>query len=150
MLTGLIYVAEKLTFIQGYTKLSSLELGAISQLSWPSLYKLAAAIRSPHLYALVLRYDAVTDADALIALDSAETSPVDDILNVQLPSLRKFCFVVEYDPAVVAGRDAQWKDNVKERVRGLFYRSAEDGKLQVEFEARREVSALQTRQYRPD
>ncbi|TBU21903.1 hypothetical protein BD311DRAFT_178375 [Dichomitus squalens] len=126
----------KTSFIHRYTNLCTIELGALSQLSWQPLYKVVAGICSPDFCELVLRYDAVADADVRIAASRVETSPVDYILHDEMPALQKVCFVIEYDSRM-AGRDAQWKDAVKERVRAFFYRLADDGTLQVEFEAQR-------------
>ncbi|EJF59687.1 hypothetical protein DICSQDRAFT_171863 [Dichomitus squalens LYAD-421 SS1] len=128
--------AWKTSFIHRYTNLLTLEVGSLSQLSWQPLYKVVAGICSPDFCELVLRYDAVADADARIAASRVETSPVDYILHDDMPALQKVCFVVQYDSRL-AGRDAQWKDAVRERVRSFFYRLAEDGTLQVEFEAQR-------------
>ena len=124
-----------MTFISRYTALRSLELGAISPGSWQQLYKMAAEIRSPHFAELVLRYDAVADADASIAPNTVETSPVDYALCVKPSRAQRVCFVVVYDPTAVGPeRDAEWREGVTGRVRACFRRLAESRKLQVEFE----------------
>ncbi|PIL29382.1 hypothetical protein GSI_09434 [Ganoderma sinense ZZ0214-1] len=125
----------KMGFISRYTALRSLELGAMSPASWQQLYKMVAEIRSPHFVELVLRYDAVADPDAAIAPNTVETSPVDYALRVKLPSVKRVCFVVVYDPQVTgSGGDTVWRDGVVTRVRACFRRLAEGGKLQIEFE----------------
>ena len=128
-----------MSFISRYGDLRSLELGAISAASWQQLYKMVAEIGSPHFRELVLRYDAVADADAGIAPNTVETSPVDYALRVKLPTVERVCFVVVYNPAAF-GKDAEWRDGVTARVRSCFHRLAEGGKLQIEFEHARKVN----------